>query len=148
MTENTVPPTGAPPEQKESGSEILDELQSLGQQLAEAVKSLWESEESRKLRRDLEKGFTEVANQVESAVQSARESDAGRRFTEEVRETVDKARETDVAGRLERGLASGLRELNQQLTRMVDSLQQERETPPAPTPPPVPPEEPRETTEL
>ena len=127
MTEEKTPGGEAPTGKGGSSSEILDELESLGQRLATAVKSLWESNESRKLRQDLEKGFVELGRQVETAVKSARESEAGKQFSEQVKETMDKARESDLATKLEKGLVSGLQGLNDQLTRMVGTLQEEEE---------------------
>ena len=75
MTEEQTPGTEEQPsetedmasgtEERVSSSEILDELHSLGQQLATTVRSLWESNESRKLRQDIEQGFVELGHQVE-----------------------------------------------------------------------------------
>ena len=109
-------------EEQSNSSQLLDELQSLGQQLTTAVKSLWESEDSRKLREELEAGFVELGNQVESAVKTAHESEAAQQFSSQVREAMDKARESDVAARLEEGLVAGLHELNEQIAKMVGPL--------------------------
>lgn len=119
-------------EKRDEGSEILGELEALGQQLVSAVRALWQSEESRKFRQEVGEGFAELGKQLDSAVKSAQESDAGRQFSEQVRETMDKARETDVIGKLERSLVTGLRELNEQLSKTVSSLQEEE--PPAEPP--------------
>jgi hypothetical protein len=118
MTEEQTPGT----EEQVDSSEILDELHSLGQQLATAVKSLWESDESRKLRRDIEKGFVELGHQVETAVESARESDPAKQFSEQVKDTMEKARESEIPTKMEDYLVTGLRELNTQVSKMVSSL--------------------------
>ena len=60
----------------------------------------------------MEDGFVELGHQVETAVKSAQESEAAKQFSEQVKETMDKARESDVAAKLEEGLVTGLRELN------------------------------------
>ena len=119
-------------EEKREGSEILGELEALGQQLASAVRALWQSEESRKFRQDVGEGFAELGKQLDAAIKSAQETDAARQFSEQVKETMDKARETDVVGKLERSLVTGLRELNEQLSKTVSSLQDEE--PPAEPP--------------
>jgi hypothetical protein len=106
-----------------ASSEILDELHSLGQQLTTAVKSLWESEESRNLRQEIEQGFVELGHQVETAVESARESEAAKQFSEQVKDTMDKARESDIPTKVEDYLVTGLRELNTQVSKMVTSLE-------------------------
>ncbi|MFC2030224.1 hypothetical protein ACFLWA_05790 [Chloroflexota bacterium] len=110
-------------EEEKSGSELLDELFSLGQQLSTAVRGLWDSEDSRKLREEMEAGFLELGHQVEGAVKSAQESEAAQQLGVQVRETMEKARESDVASRLEEGLVQGLRELNEQVSKMVSPLE-------------------------
>jgi hypothetical protein len=101
----------------------LNELQSLGQQLATAVKSLWESEDSRRLRQEIGDGFSELGRQMDSAVKSAQDSEAAQQFRGQVKETVEKAKESDVVDKIEDGLATGLRELNVQISKLVSSLE-------------------------
>jgi plasmid replication initiation protein len=106
-------------EEKETKSEILGELESLSQQLVTAVKSLWDSEDSRKLRQEIGDGFSELGRQLDQAVKSAQESEAAKEFRVQVKETMDKAREADVAQKVEQGLVDGLRALNQELSKLV-----------------------------
>ena len=44
-------------------------------------------------------------------------------FGEQIKETVDRARESDVAGKVEEGVLMGLRELNAEVSRFVDSVE-------------------------
>jgi hypothetical protein len=85
---------------------------------------LWESDESRSLRQDLRDGFVELGRQLDTAVKSAQESDAAKEFGEQLKETMDKARQSDLAGKLEQGLITGLRELNEEISKLVGSLQE------------------------
>jgi hypothetical protein len=114
-------------EEQKPSSDILDELESLGQQLATAVKSLWESEDSRKLRKEIGEGFSELGRQLDTAVKSAQDSEAVHQFEEQVKETVHKARESDIAGKLEQHLVTGLRELNDQISKLVTSVEEKAE---------------------
>jgi hypothetical protein len=108
-------------EQKPTG-EILDELQALGEQLVTAVKALWDSDDARKVRQEIGDGFVELGNQVDEAIKTARDSEATKDFEAKVKETVDKARESDVAGQVQDGLVTGLRHLNQEMSKWVGSL--------------------------
>ena len=108
-------------EQKPSG-EILDELNALGEQLVTAVKALWDSEDARKVRQEIGEGFVELGHQVDTAMKTAKESEAAKEFESRVKETVDKARESDVAEQVQEGLVTGLRQLNQELSKLVGSL--------------------------
>jgi hypothetical protein len=109
--------------QENSGSEVIGELESLSRQLVTAVRALWDSEDSRKLRGEIGEGFVELGRQVDEAIRSAQESEAAKEFKGQMKEAMDKARESDIAGQVEQGLASGLHELNVQLSKVVDSLQ-------------------------
>ena len=110
-------------EERKPGSDLVEELHALGQQLSAAVRALWESEDSQQLRQEIGEGFVEVGRQVNAAVQSAQESEAGQQFSEQMKEAVDRARESDLAAQLEEGLATGLRELNRGIASLVSSLE-------------------------
>ena len=118
-----------PAEEQQAGDQLVDELQSLGHQLVTAVKALWDSEESRKLRQEIGDGFVKLGHQLDEAIKSAQESEAGQEFKESVKETVDKARESDVAGKVQENLVTGLQKLNAELGKMVDSLEETEEAP-------------------
>jgi uncharacterized coiled-coil DUF342 family protein len=109
-------------EEQKSGSELMDELDSLGKQLVTAVKSLWDSDESRQLRQEIGDGFVQLGQQVDDAIKTAQESEAAQEFKAQVQETVDKARESDVAGRLQDNLVSGLHQLNTELGKLITSM--------------------------
>jgi hypothetical protein len=63
-----------------------------------------------------------LGQQIDEAVKSAQDSEAAKEFKEQVKDTVDRARESDVADQMERNLVSGLQKLNAELTKFVDSL--------------------------
>ena len=108
--------------EEKSDSELMGELHSLGKQLVSAVTSLWDSDESRKLRQEIGDGFVQLGQQVDEAIKTAQESEAAKEFKVQFQETVDKARESDAAAKLEENLVSGLRQLNTELGKLVSSL--------------------------
>lgn len=128
MTEEPIPT------EEQLGSEFLKELEKLGQQLGTTLKSLWESEESRKLRQQIAEGFLELSRTVDSALKSAQESEAAKRLGEQVKETIDKACQSEVVGKVEEGLLTGLRQMNEQLSKLLRSLEEKG-------PPPTQPED-------
>jgi hypothetical protein len=123
MSEEQKMTDDAPAEEQTTGGQIMDELQVLGQELSSAFKTLWDSPESRDLRQEIGEGFIELGNQLDSALKSAQESEAAKQFGEQVKETVDKARTSDIAGKLETGLVDGLRSLNEQVAKLVASME-------------------------
>jgi hypothetical protein len=115
-------------EEQKSGSQLVDELESLGSQLVAAVKALWDSEDSRKLRREIGDGFVQLGQQVDEAIKQAQDSEAAKEFKGQVKETMDKARESDVAAQVQSNLVSGLHQLNAELAKFVDSMESKVET--------------------
>lgn len=110
-------------EEEQPGSEVVDELHSLGAQLVTAFKGLWDSEESQKLRKEIGDGFIELGHQVDEAVRTAQESEAAKEFKVQVQESLDKARESELTTKLQENLVSGLRQLNAELGKVVSSME-------------------------
>ena len=53
----------------------------------------------------------------------SRGSEAAKQFSEQVKDTMEKARESDIPTKMEDYLVTGLRELNTQVSKMVTSLE-------------------------
>jgi hypothetical protein len=123
MTEEQKTSNEVPVEEEHRQNEIFDELSTLGQELASAFRAMWDHEDSRKVRSELQAGFTELGRQVDEAVKTAQESDAAKQFSESIKETVDRARESDVTAKVEEGVVTGLREVNRAMSGFVSSLQ-------------------------
>jgi len=123
-------------EEKKPSSDVLDELKLFGQQLGTAFKSLWDSEESRNLRKEISEGLTEAVREMDKAVKNVQDSEAAKEFGEQVRGTVDKARQSDIAGQVQQGLVSGLRSLNTEMNKLLSSWEDKK--PPTPPEPPAP----------
>jgi hypothetical protein len=118
-------------EQKPTG-DIVSELRLLGQQLGTAIKALWEADETRNLRGEIHEGAMEAGRQIETAIKSVRDSQAAKGLGQQVKETVDKAKEADVAGEIKEGIVTGLKELNKQLDEFIGSWTGKPGEPPAP----------------
>jgi len=123
MTEEQNSGTESPGKEEQDSSPIFDEFQALGQELAAAFKTLWDHQDSRRLRQELHEGFTELGRQIDTAIQSAQESEAAQQFGVQIKETVERARESDIASKVEEGVLTGLRELNTQISKFVRSVE-------------------------
>jgi hypothetical protein len=119
-------------EEQKPGGEIRSELESLGEQLVATFKAAWSSSESRKLRQEIGDGFVQFGQRVDEAMKAAQDSQAAKELRDQVKETMDKARESDVAGKVQQSLVSGLQQLNAELAKLVDSLQSSGQAGPPP----------------
>jgi len=127
-------------EEQKPTSDIVSELRLLGQQIGAAAKALWESEDTRAVRYEIREGLVEAGHQIDTAVRSFQESDTGHKIGVQVRQTVDRARESDAADRVEQGVVATLREVNRQLGQIIGgwTSRPPEQTPPPPPPPPAP----------
>lgn len=110
-------------------SSITGELQELGRQLVTTARAAWQSEQRRELQQDITMGLRSVADQLNEAVESVRLNPRSDSVKESMKERVSKVTGAGRAGDLvddARGtLASGLRELNEQLRRLTERLERE-----------------------
>lgn len=121
----TGEPTGAGTTDRD---DLMRQFQELGQRLAETARAAWQSEQRQDLQQDIKDGLRTVRDQLNDAVEGARSSARTQGMADTVKEQVNKASETvrsgDFLDELRGGLATGLRELNEQLRRFTDRLEQ------------------------
>ncbi len=70
------------PETKKS--EMADELRNLGKNLEDFIKTLWESEERKKVQKDVEDSATQVSESLNRAAKEFSGSDTGQRLKADV----------------------------------------------------------------
>ena len=122
--------------------ELTAQFQELGQRLVSTARSAWQSEQRQELQQEITDGLRTVRDQLNEAVDTARTSARNQNVGETVKEQVGKASETlrsnDLLDELRNGLATGLRELNEQLQRISERLERRGDTPTATTADPSP----------
>lgn len=125
-------PTGASEPGSTGGSANRDDLmrqfQEFGQRLADTARAAWQSEQRQDLQQEIKDGLRTVRDQLNEAVEGARSSARTQGVTDTVKEQVTKVSDTVRSGELldelRGGLVTGLRELNEQLRRFTDRLEQ------------------------
>lgn len=120
--------TAGPNDEKASGREDLTaQFQELGQRLVSTARSAWQSEQRQELQQEITDGLRTVRDQLTEAVDTARTTTRQQNVGEAVKEQASKASETlrsnDLLDELRKGLATGLRELNEQLQRISERLE-------------------------
>ena len=108
---------------------VTRELQELGRQLAATARAAWQSPRRQELQQDITEGMRSLRDQLTDTIDSVRGNPRAQNVTQTVKENVGKVAETTRAGDLvddvRTGLASGLRELNDQLRRLSDRLERQ-----------------------
>jgi hypothetical protein len=99
-------------------SDLHDEFEQLGQNLKAAIKTAWESEESRKLQAELKSGVAALEAGLRQAAQEVTTGEAGQRFKSEVNDLGQRVKSGQVESQLRKDLLSALRTINSELQKM------------------------------
>lgn len=110
-------------EEERPESRLADELRELGKQLGLALRAAWESEERQRLEKEIGEGLKDLGKQLDQALQAAKVSPQTQKVKEQVEKVVETARQSEAVQEIREGLISGLRELNEELRRLVEKMQ-------------------------
>ncbi len=108
---------------------VTRELQELGRQLAATARAAWQSPRRQELQQDITEGMRSLRDQLTDTIDTVRGNPRAQNVTQTVKENVGKVAETtrasDLVDDVRTGLASGLRELNDQLRRLSERLERQ-----------------------
>lgn len=127
MSENTSPNNN--PQSGPDSSDLMKELREMGQQLETAFRTAVQSERAKQLQQDIVGGVRELAGQVQSAVKTMQADPRVQQAEQRGRQAVEQARESKVVQDIQETIVSGLAQLNAQLRKVVDRLDQEANKP-------------------
>ena len=106
-----------------STSNLTEELSKLGNQVAEAVRLAWESDERKRVQADIAEGVKNFSVQLDEAVRKASESEAARKVKLQAEQVATKAKDSDVVDDMREGLLVGLQSLNRELGKLLVRLE-------------------------
>lgn len=99
-------------------NEILDELREMGKNLSEALKSAWDSEERKKLQKEIEDGLSEVSSSLSQAARDFKESSAGQTLKSDVADFQERLRTGEVESKVRSEIVDALRIVNNELRKV------------------------------
>ena len=107
--------------------DVGKQFEALGQSLATAFRTAWESEENRKRMKGMQTGLEAMVNQVGQAIREASESPEGQQARAQVQQAGQSIR---AAGQqtwqeAQPHLVSALRQVSAELQKMINQLEQE-----------------------
>ncbi len=119
--------TAMPPrnEQTRETPDLVNELREMGQQLESMFRAFVESDRAKQLQRDLAGGVQEISKQVQIALRSAQENPRFQQAEERGRQVLSQAQQSKLVNDVQETLISGLAQLNMQIKRATERLQQE-----------------------
>jgi hypothetical protein len=102
---------------------LSDELTRLVNQVTEAARLAWESEERKRVQTEITKGLKKASIQVDEAVRRASESKTAKKVRMQAEQVAVKAKDADVVDDMRQGLLVGLQALNRELGKLLERLQ-------------------------
>lgn len=125
---------GSEQEQKSTSTDqLLNELDRLGNQLIDAIRTAWHSDQRKELEAEITKGISIAASSLNEGLQKLSESESTRNLVskaEEVISTVgEQVRSSKITHDAVEGLSKGIQTLNDQLAQFVSDAKKEANKP-------------------
>jgi soluble cytochrome b562 len=101
---------------------ITDELQNLGKQVADTLRSAWESDQRQKVETEVREGMKSFANEIDKVLKQVREGTAAQKIKEEAADAKAKMESSDLPNKARSGVVSGLKWLSVELGKLADQF--------------------------
>lgn len=101
-----------------AGSEILDELREMGKNLRDALQTAWDSEERKKLQKEIEEGLSEVSSGVRQAFSDFTDTPTGQNIKADVADFQQRVHTGEVSTKVRSEILDALRIVNNELRKV------------------------------
>jgi len=112
--------------------DIGEQLNELGKNLRESLRTAWESDDRRKLQQEIEFGLTNLRESLNQAASDFTNSQAGQNLKEDVKDLHERWQTGEVGSKVRSEITDALRAVNKELQKTYQKSQ------------PPPPEKPQE----
>jgi hypothetical protein len=104
-----------------SSGDLSDELRALGENLRTVFQAAWDSDDRRRLQKEIEDGMEELASSLGAAAKEFSGSETGKQMKEDVREFGERLQTGEVESKIRQDLTTILRKVNEELGRAASS---------------------------
>jgi len=101
-----------------AANEVLDELREMGKNLREALQTAWDSEERKKLQKEIEDGLSEVSSSLNQAAADFKESATAQAIKSDVADFQERMRTGEVESKVRTEILDALRTVNNELRKV------------------------------
>lgn len=106
-----------PNENKSPNDDIGDQLNELGKNLRDTLRTAWESDERRKLQQEIEVGLANLGDSLSQAAKEFSNSPTGQNLTEDVKDMHERWQTGEVGTKVRSEITEALRTVNQELQK-------------------------------
>jgi hypothetical protein len=134
MTDEQTTQTGQPqPSSSDAWRDVGKQFEALGQSLATAFRTAWESEENRRRTQSMKSGLEAMVNEIGKAIKETTDSPQGQKARSEAEKAAQSLRSAGKQTWQEARphLVSALQEVSAELQKMISQLEQEEAKPTA-----------------
>ncbi len=108
-----------PKDDQPHSDNINDQLNELGKNLREALQSAWESEERRKLQKEIEDGLANLGASLSQAAKEFSNSPTGQNIKEDVKDMRERWKTGEMGSKVHSEVVEALRKVNTELQKAV-----------------------------
>jgi 5'-deoxynucleotidase YfbR-like HD superfamily hydrolase len=119
-------------DQPDFPTDLASEFRRLGENLKEALRAGWDSEERRRLESEIETGLDAAATAIRGAARELSESPTGQRLRAELHDLGERARSGEMESRVRQDIVSALQAINRELEQAAATWKRGRSEPPGP----------------
>jgi hypothetical protein len=106
-----------PNENKSPNDDIGDQLNELGKNLRDTLRTAWESDERRKLQQEIEVGLANLGDSLSQAAKEFSNSPTGQNLTQDVKDMHERWQTGEVGTKVRSEITEALRTVNQELQK-------------------------------
>jgi signal recognition particle GTPase len=110
-------------ENKTQNDDIGEQLNELGKNLRETLRTAWESDDRRKLQQEIENGLTNLRDSLNQAAKDFSNSQAGQNLKEDVEDLHERWQTGEVGSKVRSEVAEALRTVNKELQKTYQKSQ-------------------------
>jgi ElaB/YqjD/DUF883 family membrane-anchored ribosome-binding protein len=105
-------------------SEFVTELNRLGENLGNLLKSMWESEERKSIERELNTGVDQLLNRVNETVTHLRKEAPVEQVKKAAKDALETARVPQILNEVQQGMLESLKKLNEEIAKRAQPAQE------------------------
>lgn len=102
--------------------DIAAEFQKLGRQFAETLQTAWDSEERKRVEKEVREGVQSFVNEVDQVIREVKTSEKTEKIKGEAEELKTRVESSDIGARARQGIVQGLRWLSEGLGDLANQF--------------------------
>lgn len=103
--------------------DLAQELRELGEQIKRAFVVAREHPKTKEVEQEITKAFNDLQAEIQRALKTAQENESLKKAGEQVKQTAQAIKESNAPDDLARGIAKGVRALNDQIRKAIEEAE-------------------------